>query len=553
MRIGSSGACLTALLFSFFVPMGAKAQKFYSDDPLVAEPPPDKVEQAGHRSLNALYAYMANRFAKIGEQHPVDGVIPAGGINTLGDVLDGPWFVNRHGRRQLTAEILARGAGDSDPPNPGGPWRIVSFTKDEVRRSSLWIRDADGSLYILRFDPPDRLEMSTGAAMIGSRLFHAMGYWVPENYLVYFDRSRLEIAPPEEQIDPPGAYRLIDSEIDLFLNTVARDPQKGYRAVAVRIPRGEERLGPFLFYGTRSDDSNDITPHEHRRDLRGLYVLSSWVGNNWISASQTQDVLLKENNVPVIRHYIEDFLTILGSGFSREKGAREGFESLFSFKRSLKNFAGFGFYSHEWQRTGYPEIDSVGLFESTIFDPAAWQPNYSAAALANHLPDDDYWAAKLLMAFTDEDIRTIVETAQYSDIRARNWISGCLIDRRDKIGRYYFERVLPLDNFRLDGFRLKYDDLAARHGFRKARDYTIRWSAFNNLTGKQQPIPYQAGWNLPHPAQTAEAGAYYSAQIAGDNPGKTVTVYFRKEPTGFRIVGIDRSWPSKKIADRSAP
>jgi len=552
MKIGFLGAGFTALLI--WLPINAMAQKFYPDDPLVSEPPPAAVDNAGDRSLNSLYEYIANRFAKLGERHPINGVIPAEGINTLGEVLDGPWFVNRHGRRRLSAEELARGPGDQDPPNPKGSWRIVAFTKDEVLRSGLWIRDADDSLYLLRFDPLGQLEMSTGAAMIGSRLFHAMGYWVPEHYLVYFDRSRIETGPPEEKILlTHGSYMMEEKDINPFLETVPRDPEKGYRALAIKMPSGDERLGPYQFYGKRSDDPNDITAHEHRRDLRGLHVLSSWVGNNWIGANQTQDVLLKENGVSFIRHYVEDFLTFFGSGFGREKDAREGFEALFSLRRALKNFAGFGIYSRRWQRVDYPGIDSIGLFESALFDPASWKPNYPAAAVANHLPDDDYWAAKLLMAFTDEDIRTVVETAQYSDSRAEQWIAQCLIERRDKIGRYCFDRVLPLDHFRLEGTRLEYDDLAVRHGFRKDGNYVIRWFVFDNLTGEHQSIPQQTGWEIPDHAQKAGIGAYYSAEISNGEPGKAVTVFIRKENDGFRVVGIDRSWPNKRIAGRPAP
>lgn len=550
MKIASLGAGLAALMF--WLPISATAQRFYPDDPLISEPPPVAVEDAGRRSLNSLYEYFANRFVKLGERHSDNGVISAKGVNTLGEVADGPWFENRHGRKRLSAEELLRGSGNHDPPNPNGHWRIVAFTKDEVLRSCLWIRDADNVLYTLRFDPPGHLEMSTGAAMIGSRLFHAMGYWVPEHYLVYFNGSRLEVAPPEEKINLLNGFdRLEEEEIDLFLQTVPRDPEKGYRALAMRIPNEAERLGPYQFHGTRSDDPNDITAHEHRRDLRGLHVLSSWVGNNWIGAGQTQDVLLKDNNTPFIRHYIEDFLTFLGSGFNRDKEAREGFESLFSLRQTLKNFAGVGIYSPEWQRIDYPPVESIGRFESSLFDPSTWQPNYPVAALANHLPDDDYWAARLLMAFTEEDIRTIVEAAQYSDPRAGDWIAQCLIERRDKIGRYYFERVLPLDHFRLEGIHLRFEDLAVSYGFHPVREYSIKWSEFDNITGKHQTIVSQGDREIPEDARAAETGTYYSAEISADEPEKIITVYIRKEGNSFKLVGIDRSWPGKIVMDVS--
>jgi hypothetical protein len=338
MKIGALGTELASIFF--LLPAMTAAPRFYPDDPLAFEPPPIAVDDAGYRSFNYLFQYLSNLFAKPGERHPLNGVIWARGINTLGEVPDGSWFANRHGRKRLGAEELVRGSGDHDPPNRKERWRVL-LQENRYIRICLWIKDADGTLYMLRFDPPGRLEMSTGAGMIGSRLFHAMGYWVPEHYLVYFKRDQL-IAAEKEMAGIDGGQMPSEEEIDRFLKMVPRDPIRGYRALAIKAASGAQRLGPYQFHGTRSDDPNDIAPHEHRRDLRGLYILSSWVGNNWISADQTQDLLVKESGVPFIRHYIEDFFTLLGSGFDQKKDAREGYEALFDFNQTLKNFGGFG-------------------------------------------------------------------------------------------------------------------------------------------------------------------------------------------------------------------
>ena len=73
------------------------------------------------------------------------------------------------------------------------------------------------------------------------------------------------------------------------------------------------------------------------------------------------------------------------------------------------------------------------------------------APFANRLPDDAFWAARQVVAFTDEDIRAIVQVAQYSDPKAERWIADCLIERRDRIGRTYFAKVLPLDDIAVRG------------------------------------------------------------------------------------------------------
>ena len=75
---------------------------------------------------------------------------------------------------------------------------------------------------------------------------------------------------------------------------------------------------------------------------------------------------------------------------------------------------------------------------SETFEPEKWTSLYDVAPFANRLPDDAFWAARQVVAFTDEDIRAIVQVAQYSDPRAARWIADCLIERRNRIARDLF-------------------------------------------------------------------------------------------------------------------
>jgi hypothetical protein len=244
---------------------------------------------------------------KPGEHHPGHGVIPSQAINTMGEVLDGPWFVNRHWKKRMTADELTSGPGNDDPPSVVRPWQVLTVKRYDVR-PGMFIADADNQLYLLHFDPPGRLELATGASMVASRAYYALGYWVPENYIVYFHRSQVSASPEGEDINAVGiAKKLLEDDIDLFLTKVAVDPQRGYRAVATKVPRGEP-VGPYSFYGVRTDDPNDIYAHEHRRDQRGLFVYSAWLANNWIRPLATFDFLVEENGLSFIRHYIVDFL-----------------------------------------------------------------------------------------------------------------------------------------------------------------------------------------------------------------------------------------------------
>jgi hypothetical protein len=182
------------------------------------------------------------------------------------------------------------------------------------------------------------------------------------------------------------------------------------------------------------------------------------------------------------------------------------------------------------------------MIEYPDSDPERFKPNYPSPAFQNRLPDDEYWAAKKVMAFTNEQIAAVVKLAQYSDPADTELLTDYLIGRRDRIGRTYFAKVLPLDNFRVEDRQLKFEDLAAKYNFRPAGEYKAEWSRFDNNSGAHTAIAGAMNFQLPEPAQSAVAGSYFAAKISGEDAAKTVTVYLRKEQNQFKVVGIDRTW-----------
>ena len=315
-------------------------------------------------------------------------------------------------------------------------------------------------------------------------VFPALGYYVPEAYIVYFERDRLVLADGSERVTSHGDTKdLQEIDVDSFLDDVARDPQRGYRAAALRIPGAwEGLLGPYQVFGVRSDDPNDIVPHEHRRDLRGLYVISSWLDHNRMGAVYTFDALMIRDDVPSIRHYLIDFYSTLGSGGTEPKKSYKGNEYNFDFDQVFKNIAGMGIYTPRWMRANFPMYRSVGRFEYETSSPNAGSRTPASRRSTTASPTIPTGAAKLVMAFTDDDIRTIVNTGEFSDPEAAEWIARCLIERRDRIGATYFAKVLPLDNFEVRDGQIHFDDLAVKHGFAEPRQYTNQWSLYDNET-----------------------------------------------------------------------
>ena len=128
-----------------------------------------------------------------------------------------------------------------------------------------------------------------------------------------------------------------------------------------------------------------------------------------------------------IRHYLIDFTRSLGSGIQGgAKLAWEGNEPVLPDLGTIgRNIAGMGIATPAWMKAKYPDLREVGSFEGNTFDPAEWTTNQPIAPFANRLPDDTFWAARQVMAFTDEEIRAIVQTGQYSK-EAEDWITAAL-------------------------------------------------------------------------------------------------------------------------------
>ena len=106
---------ILAVLIAAIAPAAALAQtqtpRFYPDDPLRNEPVPLPVPDPQPRALSDILERINNTFKTTGQRHPSNGVILAGGVNTLGEVMDGDWHVNRHGTRRMTIDELQRGPG----------------------------------------------------------------------------------------------------------------------------------------------------------------------------------------------------------------------------------------------------------------------------------------------------------------------------------------------------------------------------------------------------------------------------------------------------------
>ncbi len=510
----------TALLL-ISAPLLVNAQRFFPDDPLWKVPPPVALPAKGPAVLVGLY-----HVGKPGAAPTRDQLIAQGAINTLGEVPDNSWFTNRHARRRMSLDELRRGPGDANQPQL--PLSVISI-KTQATPAAFTFRDARGRIYNAEADPIDNFEMATAAHVIGSRFFYALGYNTLETYIVNFTRADLRIAE-EATVASIGTRQrgMTDSDISVLLHHMPRRRDGSFRVSATMLPPGQP-IGPFSFEGARPDDPNDITPHEHRRDLRGLFALYAWLNHTESRSRNTLDTVVEEGGRRFVKHFLIDFTSLLGSDVMTTKDARSGFEySLPNRAVMLRRMVKFGIYAERSERAHYGKNPAVGRFEAAVFDPEEWVPDYPNPAFEKRTPEDDFWAAKLVRAFHDDDIRAIVETGQYSNPESTKFVTNILIARRDKVVSHFLQRVLPLDEFRVQDNALHFTNLSGTHD-----GFEISWSTFDNASAKLEPVANTSGPRLPL------AAPYLAARITTKRqPAKSVTIFIRNNRD---IVGIERN------------
>ena len=400
---------------------------------------------------------------RVGNLLGVAGPRQADNVNALDEVPNSSWYTNRHFLRRMTLEELAQGPGFARPDD-SGPWEIVAG-KFEGGTAGFTIQDAAGQYYLLKFDSEGNDEMGSAAEVIATKVLHAAGYNVPRNSVVYFDPELLEIGPKARVPTGDGGKRpMTRADLRGILDNIIPQPDGTLRCVASRFLEGRP-VGVFNYDGRRKDDPNDRVDHEHRRELRGLRVIGSWLNDADRRAANTLDMYVTEaDGRRYIRHYLIDMGSALGSNNLMPHLPKYGNEYVWDPRTVLRSIVSLGLYRKKWEEPLPMKYPAIGYFENQTFSPGGWVPTYPNPAFERCTNRDGYWGAKIVMAFRDDEIGAMVERGLYSDPGATAELTRLLAERRDMIGRYWFGRVNPLDHFSVEGGRLRFVDLAVEGG-----------------------------------------------------------------------------------------
>ncbi len=304
-------------------------------------------------------------------------------------------------------------------------------------------------------------------------------------------------------------------------------------------------IGPFLLKGTRHDDPNDIIPHEHRRELRGMRVIFAWLGHYDTNVSNFLDGYTEDDSVNYVRHYLIDFGAALGSHPGGAKPADRGSEPYMDPIHMLNKSLELGLVRRprDYQEpVMYPEI---GRFSSENFHPKSFKFIFPTRAFEYYTPRDAYWGAKIVASFTEPQLRAAVRSANYVEKDAEDYLVRVLWERREIVCRYWFNRLAPLDHFKMTEHGLEFSDLAVSCGLESEATSSYRFRT--HINGKQV-----ADWTVTSNKLVTERSLFPQVLSATDQIAvelqvsrergwsNSVIVYLEPVGEAIGIVGIER-------------
>ena len=551
-RRAASLGLMAGAIALFTAAPSTQGPRFYPDDPIAREPESQDASKAAPYEQSQMYELVYNLFVTSGYE---PSGLRAKNINTIDEVPDSSWFTNRVGTKPIAIDDLVRGPNAGAPPDPS-KWVLIR-EKTAGAHPGFTATDAKGETWFLEFDPPAYPEGATAAVVMATKIFWGLGYNQIESFLTTFDPKKTTIDPKATVRRPSGKRtRFTHDDMDAILERVKRNPDGSYRVIAGRQLHGRI-LGPYLYAGTRPDDPNDLVPHQHRRELRALRVFGAWTNLTDLKAANSLDTVVTENGRAIVKHYLQD----VGSTFGMCNDRYEwdlSYEYFYEGPPSRKRLFTLGFGLSPWQTADYIEYPSVGKFEGKVFDPRRWRPQTPTTAYMELRDDDAFWAARRVAAFTDEMIRAVVHTGEFSDPAAEKYLADVLIQRREKIKSVYLTAVNPIVNPALDAKGLTVENAAVTGGVAQGTtSYRASWMTFDNATGATKPLSdtKSATTTIAAPANLP-AGGFVAVDIAADNDAyptwkQPVRAFFRRDGGSWKLVGLERM-PDKDVAKTAA-
>jgi hypothetical protein len=522
----------------------------YADTLPITEPG----EQDERRELRSMLIHGPLQLAETFDP----GLGEALNLTHYDDVVSSSWWERRMGYHAISPAELARGpAAPENAPAAHGPL-VIKSVKIEGVTPGFTMEDQNNNTYIVKFDPRGMLHLQSAAGVIVNRLMWGAGYHVPEDYITVFDRDRL-VVDEDATIEEDGFERPLRIEdVHLLLERAEAIDGDRYLAFASKYVPGIPK-GPFFFQGTRDDDPNDHFAHEHRRELRALQVISSWVNNTDMREGNTLDVYVEPG---YLRHYIIDFGATLGSASTRPKHPKDEDERPVDLYRTVARIATLGLFDEDWETENPALLDpALGFLRGDDFDPEKWDSSWTNPAFAAMTDADAYWAAKIVAAFTEQHVRAAVKTGGLPRAELEETLVERLMARRRRLIEFWLGRVSPVEEPVVarqgsGALRLSFRDLGIERGVWGAGNTVYDWSFEHDALGR-------AGSGSARPLQgadqhvevtwtggsaTARSDELAVLEIVTRRPGlapEPARVFLRWDGRGYQVAGLTHGDPRK--------
>ena len=501
-------------------------------------------------------------FRPISRFFAVDPAGDAVNVNALDEVPDSSWYENRIGRFGMTPEEAALGACQSPLPDVKGPW-TVKAAKPNGFNPGFFIKASDGKRYLMKFDGRVEGPRPTAADVVSSRIFHAAGYFVPCNRVVYIERGILKIDPKAKSENAHGdKVALTPKDVDVVFSKALRLADGRYRASLSLFVEGQP-IGPWTYEGRRSDDPNDVVNHEDRRELRGMEVMAAWLGFYDSREQNTLASFVKRDTGGYVRHYLIDVGNVLGSIWDPPAlGRRITHAYYLDVPYLLEDFVTLGIQHRPWDDARFgPTGVTFGYFDVEHFDPDGFRSGYPNPAFVRRSERDSAWMARIIARYSDAHLASMVKMAGLEP-RFEARLLDVLEGRRDKLLRRYLSRLSPLAWPELrpagQGALLCFEDLAVLSQTARAqrRSYETRgWQSTELLPvspgGAHGERGHHVCFALPRVPSASPGSPKYLivdaiARTRGEKPTLPARVHlYHLGGSDYRIVGLERPYSDR--------
>ena len=172
---------------------------------------------------------------------------------------------------------------------------------------------------------------------------------------------------------------------------------------------------------------------------------------------------------------------------------------------------------------------------------------FTSMPFDNMTDEDAFWATRVILSFTNDELLNIVNTAEYTRPEATDYVLRTLLERRRLIAAHWLEHVNPISNFALDvgqdGIALKFNDLMAEHDLAGPAEYRYQVTSVHQGTkdGRRSQEMTTSTRRIPLGPAVAGETRVKIWTTREDFSSHPVTVYVQNKPGGgYGISRIER-------------